>query len=321
MSQTSQFNFQHYFIYTELNKMSDDDIKFIIKKLTPETYDKFQKKKILKKIIKTPPSTPINIEVKESVPSSSGVPSSSSSSSVPSSSGWTVQPDQEIEPQLDKILLDKNVVMPLDEKMELLTNLEEGATKFLPPPCPPSDMASDDTDFPSIEVVVEQKEEAPVEVVEEPPVEEQKEEVVVEQKEEPPVSEGESEAVLNEKRLLVRWLYLMEYCEKKPTIPFIHHFSSTYKSMIIEEQSGNCNSQYSLEYDFLSMPSTYKLKLGYNKFIAQERKLCGNGDKVSVKKWEVGIRERILDYASVYSKFTISELEGKIEKITDKYDM
>jgi len=303
--------------------MSDDDIKFIIKNLTPETYDKFQKKKILKKLIKTtPPSTPINIEAPSSSVPSSSVPSSSVSSS---SSGWKVQPEEDIGPQVDKILTDKNVVMPLNEKIELLTNLEEGKHKFIPPPCPPSDMASDATEFST----QEQKEEAPVEAPVETPVEvvEQKVEapveapveVVEEAPEEAPMSDVEKEAFLNNRRLMVRWVYILEYCQKRQTVPNISDFLGDFKRICVDEQTDAGTYTYSLDFDFLNMTSQCKLRLGYNKFIAKEKKLCGITGKYSVKKWEVDIRENILNFDTLYSDVKIEDLEGRIEKITDKY--
>jgi len=311
--------------------MSDDDIKFIIKKLTPETYEKFQrktKKIILKK--KTPPSTPINIEAPSStVPSSSSVPSSSvpsssvSSSSVSSSSsGWKVQPEEDIGPQLDKILIEKNIVMPLNEKMELLTEIKEGATKFIPPPCPPSDMASDATEFST----QEKKEEAPVvEEVVEPPVEvqEQKVEAPVEAPEDATMSDVASDvekmAFLNNRRLLVRWLYILEYCQKRQTIPEISKFIDDFKRICVEEKSNVGTYTYSLDYDFLTMTSQCKLRLGYNKFITKEKNLCGITEKYSVKKWEMDIRENIINFDTLYSDVKIEDLEGRIEKITEKY--
>ena len=59
----------------------------------------------------------------------------------------------------------------------------------------------------------------------------------------------------------------------------------------------------------------------YNKFINQEKKLCGITEKYSVKKWEVDIRESILNLDTLYSDVKIEDLEEKIEKITDKYVM
>ena len=201
--------------------------------------------------------------------------------------------------------------------------------------------------------VEEQKAEPPIEEQKaEPPIEEQKAEPPVEeQKAEPPVEEHprgtyplpvEGEPFLacdiyknkdafeglivptdpaNKKRhmrYIKRWTYLLNYvCGKSST--YLHRLVDDWREIEFRDETKGEKIFYTLRYDFEDIPSKYKLRQPYIKFVKDEwaventrprqvGEVAWGGFWSGVKSWEQKIRtEDILDYASVFEVFDTDE--------------
>ena len=175
-------------------------------------------------------------------------------------------------------------------------------------------------------IILKKKKTPPVEV------EEQKAEPPVE----PPVEVNEETARSINLRYLKRWLHIINYCLSNTTSTFIHKLvGDDWREIVFKDETKTETTYYTLKMDFNNILSKYKLRVCYNKWVAQEKKNLmswnfAQGECVtwnvdtSVKKWDKMVVGNIeTDTIKMYNEleYIQDEYEEKIGRALERLDI